>query len=387
MVQPLDQTPADAEERMDPGGLQQVARRRDLFVRGKSESDVDVIVGDPGTAADFVDFARVARFDGDHGVGQIGQFVPDLRRGFAWQRGQRPRKEGTRRTQQGQRMIGWGERIVFCGDVHRSPTALVRGKRDGVGRQEAEQRPGFVVSRITAVGQPGGTPAVRRLLQAAFQLEQAVFERALIGRIIERTYPLQQRVQDRFRLAPEPQQILVVEGEIGGLVEIRIVLHVGLAHHFEMAPDEQDEQFDVRLEKPLGQLAAATFVQQQQPVQQTFVVQPVAPPAIKVEHGAHLLRRRHTQQVQRVVQADLLHRVQQGLGGQGADEADAPLGRQNPLVAGFGVELGEVRREIGRRRLVRDELGAGGFLELGHGYETNAEDEARPGRFSPIAEM
>ena len=133
-----------------------------------------------------------------------------------------------------------------------------------------------------------------------------------------------------------------------------------------MAPDEQDEQFDVRLEKPLGQLAAAAFVQQQQPVQQTFVVQPVAAPAIQVEHGAHLLRGRHTQQVQRVVQPDLLHRVQQGLGGQGADEADTPLGRQNPLVAGLGVELGEVRREIGRRRLVRDELGAGGFLKLGH---------------------
>ena len=106
---------------------------------------------------------------------------------------------------------------------------------------------------------------------------------------------------------------MIVKREIFCLVEIRVLFNIGLADDLEVALHQQHQQFNIGVQEPFGEFAAAAFIQQQQPINQAFIIQTVLAPTVKVQHVTYLLRSRQGKQIHGILDSNLFDRVQERL--------------------------------------------------------------------------
>ena len=144
-------------------------------------------------------------------------------------------------------------------------------------------------------------------------------------------------MEDRLLLSGEAEQILIVQGEIAGRVEVRVVLHIGCTYDLQVALHQQDQEFQVCVQQPLSEFPTAGLVQEHQPSQHPPSIEMVLAPAVQVDHVAHLLGGSQRQQIHRIGKTDLLEGIEEHFHRQRPGQLHAVTRREDQLPAGFGV--------------------------------------------------
>ena len=65
--------------------MEEFPRRRLLFFGYVGQTNIDIVVRHTNAATNFADFSGIPGLGGDNTIGQIGEFLTDLRSGLVWQ--------------------------------------------------------------------------------------------------------------------------------------------------------------------------------------------------------------------------------------------------------------------------------------------------------------
>ena len=103
-----------------------------------------------------------------------------------------------------------------------------------------------------------------------------------------------------------------------------------------MALDQQHQQFDIGLQRPLCQFTATSLIQKQQPAEQPSIIQPMFLPAIQIHHILELLGRSQREQPNGIGQADLFQSIEKGFRRQHSGEIEALARSQDQLLTCLG---------------------------------------------------